>query len=159
MSRASVRAGIVSFLSTPQIAGLAQVYPSYPGQLGEQALGLSAGNGSGAYAIVDLGDDSEVRIAVGGLTAGIKHVTYKVMIGLFFASFKPALQAMADYDTLLDALKARIRSDRTLGGSVWQAGEGAGDLHTAADVPRANAKGGLTIWSALSVDVIEEIVS
>src|SRR6266545_7416451 len=98
-----------------------------------QKLQAAATPGTGAACWVTIERDAQHRIAIGGALSGQKLRVYRVHLQLIFKSLiaqtdqagaDPGVLAMDAFDDLLDGLEARLLSDRTLGGSVWQAGEG-----------------------------------
>lgn len=151
MSRASVRTGIAAFFGGSTYDDLVKVYR--PTVLAAEGLAgvrpywterfrdpdyvasLTAGSTMGAVMCVVLGDQDEGRIAMGGPTSGIKEDFTAVELWLFhLAMAQYEEDAQIHFDALLDAVKALIRTDRTLGGTVVQAGEG-GRMHTRTGLP------------------------
>lgn len=131
MSRQSVRQGIANWLAAGTPA-LRTVYAGLPRVIPATAFwGSATGATHGAVAAVHLPADRERRRALGGANAGWKQLDYTVEIQLFFRYVAPAdalgrdagLEATEQFDALIDSIKARIRSDRTAGGEVWQWGE------------------------------------
>lgn len=162
MGRATVRAAIAAWLTPASIAGLTTVYPSRPKQIPAQDFGLGTGGGSGAVLVVHLAADDETRIAVGGPTSGKKTVTHKAALEVLFQSVKPdAVAAMADHDTLIDNLMARIRADRTFGTAgnpIWQAGEGPEGIRLELTEPVLGAQN-VIVNAVARFDVVEQITS
>lgn len=90
----------------------------------DYVLGQAIGRGMGAYMIVEVPSDVERREALGGATSGIKRIVYKTVLHVFHLAHKAHSEdAERDVDELAEAIKDRIRADRTLGGAVFQAGE------------------------------------
>jgi hypothetical protein len=164
VSRANVRAAVAQWFDPGAVPGLFAIHRAEPkiipgSDYGLEAFGTNVGNGSGAYAVVHIADERETRIAIGGAHSGMKHITYDVALVIHFRSVKPdAIEAMDDYDTLIEAVKQRLRADRNLGQptSVWQAGSDPGDIHIQSDLP-AQDDGSVYIWSVMEFKVIEEI--
>lgn len=165
MSRASVREAVRLWFEPGTVPGLFAVHRAQPKIIGGEdygygAFGSNVDEGSGAYAIVHIADERETRIAIGGAHSGMKHITYQVALIVHFKSVNPdAVEAMDDYDALIEKLKLRLRADRNLGQDgkvIWQAGEEAGDIHVQSDLP-ATDEGATYIWSVLEFNVIEEI--
>ncbi|MEU1731393.1 hypothetical protein [Streptosporangium sp. NPDC020145] len=90
----------------------------------DYTAGLEPGRAMGAIGVVHLGDSVERRVALGGATGGWKHRVYVVTLHLYHLATTPAAEdAQADLDALLEAVADLIHTDRTLGGTVLQAGE------------------------------------
>lgn len=93
-------------------------------------LGQAAGRGMGAYMVVELGDDQEIRRAKPAYS-GRKRVTYAVNLHLFhLAHIAHAEDAEADVNGLIEAVKTYFRGDITLGQICYQAGESPNGLKT-----------------------------
>lgn len=170
MSRKTVRAGIATWLRS-SVPGLNTVYAGLPRVIPATAFFPAASTGqiSGAVCCVHLPTDGESRVAVGGATGGWKRIDYTVELQLFFRRTAPAalnagngatgdagIVATAEFDDLVDAIKDRIRADRTAAGAVWQWGEARfsgryGDL-----VERGDA---LDLWATLTTQATEFIPS
>lgn len=91
----------------------------------------SAGRGMGAAMIVEIPHDKEHRLAFAGKTGGIKGIDYDVVLaGFHLAHMDHAEDAGKDVDLLIEAIKDRIRADRTLGGICYQAGEDETGIET-----------------------------
>ena len=162
MSRATVRAAVAQWFDPAYVPGLFATHRAEPkiipgSDYGLEAFGGNLGAGSGAYAIVHIADERERRVAIGGAHSGMKHVTYDIALVVHFRSVKPdALEAMDDYDALIEALKQRLRADRNLGQNglvIWQAGEDGDDIHIQSDLP-AEDDGSIYIWSVLEFKVV-----
>ncbi|MFC5184372.1 hypothetical protein [Actinomadura harenae] len=140
MSRAQVRSGIAAYFGgntydstdrvwtpTPLAAyGLATVRNYVPKRHPDSDFtrGLTVGRGMGTVMIVDLPQQIERRIALGGPANGIKQDVYTVDLLLYHLAKVPHSEdAQADLDALIDAIVNWIHADRTLGGAVVDAGE------------------------------------
>lgn len=153
-TRAQVRDGIAQFFGgttwdatgriyrpTPLAAyGLAGVRPYMGKRLpadSDFTHGLPQGRAMGAVMLVHLPSDTETRDSFGGPLSGIKQDRITVQLYLYHRAQVPhAEDAQADLEELLQAIRDRIHSDRTLGGTVVQAGEGQGGyITTDMDVP------------------------
>lgn len=122
MSRATVRAGVAAWIAPPNVAGVGRVFTSFPKMMfGPDFIPAGAvGQTSGACLVVFISREVETRVALGGK----KRVDYVVELHVFHRSVDPdSTVAMASFDTLVEALKTRLRSDHTLGGTIWEAGE------------------------------------
>ncbi len=90
-------------------------------------LGQVSGRSMGAVMLIHLPEEGpEQRIGIGGAHAGIKWDPFQVQLHIYHVGMVDhAEDAQADLDQLLDAAKALIHGDRTLGGICTQAGESA----------------------------------
>jgi hypothetical protein len=125
--RTGVRATIYSFLSSPQITNLNQIFTSFPKRI-DFNVNTTAGSNDRAAAIIFIASESESRIAIGGATSGIKRVDYTIILQIYQHSFaRNAEDAMTSFDTLIDNIKTRLRSDHRFGDTngtlVWQGAE------------------------------------
>lgn len=161
MSRATVRAAISSWL-TGAVSGINTVYSAFPAVMPGQAFfGSGPGVSSGAVAVVHIQSESETRVAFGGPTSGKKRVDYIVELHVFFRSITPAglnsdqaVDAADALDTIIDALKARIRADRTAGSpDVWQWGEG--QLSGQYGEPAMTGDGSVELWASITTQATE----
>ncbi len=131
--RRQLRQAVAAWFAPPAVVGLERVEAAMPKILQGQELQAAATPGTGAACWVTIERDAQHRIAIGGALSGQKLRVYRVHLQLIFKSLiaqtdqagaDPGVLAMDAFDDLLDGLEARLLSDRTLGGSVWQAGEG-----------------------------------
>jgi hypothetical protein len=125
--RTGVRATIYSFLSVQPIPNLNQIFTSFPKRI-DFNVNTTAGSNNRAAAIIFIASENESRIAIGGATNGIKRVDYTIILQIYQHSFaRNAEEAMTDFDTLIDAIKTRLRSDHRFGDTngtlVWQGAE------------------------------------
>lgn len=136
MSRATVRTAIQQYLASPQIPFLTTVFIAQPKIIQPTDI-LVQGTPSGAAGWIHIEREYETRRALGGATSGKKEVNYFIALGLRFRSNRPkAEDAMADYDTLIEGIKTRLRADRTLSSSViFQAGEAGSGIAVQSDLP------------------------
>jgi hypothetical protein len=164
MSRTTVRAAVANWFTTPAIPGVGTVFTSLPKTIqGSDSLS-GVGALDGASLAVYIESEQEYRKAFAGATDGHKRIEYRVVLQVAFRSVKQLAQdAMTDFDTLIELLKVRLRSDRTLGGQVWQAGEGNGlgapDITCRYQIPKVTGNGEIHQWAALTFTVIEDIHS
>lgn len=126
--RAAVRTAVKNFFQPPAVAGLNKVHRAQPKIIDgkDYTAGQPAGTKNGAVGTIHIRRDFEERRAVGGAAGGKKFVTHLVELNLFFRSIEPTIEAATDaFDLLMDATKARLHADRTLGDptNVFQAGE------------------------------------
>jgi hypothetical protein len=152
VSRASLRTGIASFFGGPTYDDVVKIYRPTPlasnGLAGVRPYwterfrdptylaSLVAGSTMGAVMCVHLPDQDEGRVAMGGVVSGVKSDLASVELWIFhLAATQYEEDAQIHLDALLDAVKALIRGDRTLGGICTQAGEGGSRLHTRTGLP------------------------
>lgn len=157
--RTGVRATLASFLSTPQITTLNQVFTSFPKRINFQ-VGSTAGQLSRAAVVVFIQSENETRLAIGGATNGWKRVDYSIVLQIFHHSLqRNAEDAMTDFDTLVDNIKTRLRSDHRFGDStgtlVWQGAEPI--INATYGEPATVAEGATETYAELQFDVTEMI--
>jgi hypothetical protein len=159
VGRVGVRATLASFITTPQIATLNQVFTSFPKRIDFQ-VNSTAGQLSRAAVVVFIASERENRLAIGGATNGWKRVDYGIILQVFHHSLqRKAEDAMADFDILIDNIKTRLRSDHTFGDPtgtlVWQ---GAEPVITANyGEPKTIAEGATETYAELQFDVTQMI--
>ncbi len=159
--RTAMRQGVAAFLAPPAVAGLNRVWSGEPRLVTTQdyTAGQQAKVISGAVGFPFIEAQDERREAFGGITpAGVpqgwKLVHYEVAFAVRFLSYQAVgSDALDDHDAIVDALVARLRSDRTMGGAAWEAGEGdtvnGTDIHVVSGPgPRQRKSDGpIVIWS------------
>jgi hypothetical protein len=157
MSRAQVRSQLATFLSTPPIADLNQVFTSFPKQINFQ-VGSTAGQKSRAAVVVFIENENETRIALGGATSGKKKVNYGVVLQVFHHSMQRDSQdAMDDFDKTIDNIKDRLRSDHrfgdTTGQLVWQGAEP--EIFVEYGEPSSSDRGVTETWAVMRFQVTQ----
>ena len=157
--RTGVRATLASFLATPQIVTLNQVFTSFPKRINFQ-VNSTAGQLSRAALVVFIQSENETRLAIGGATNGWKRVDYSIVLQVFHHSLqRNAEDAMTDFDTLVDNIKTRLRSDHRFGDStgtlVWQGAEPI--INATYGEPATVAEGATETYAELQFDVTEMI--
>ena len=157
--RTGVRATLASFLTTPQITTLNQVFTSFPKRINFQVNSV-AGQLSRAALVVFIQSENETRLAIGGATNGWKRVDYSIVLQVFHHSLnRNAEDAMTDFDTLIDNIKTRLRSDHrfgdTTGTLVWQGAEPI--INATYGEPATIAEGATETYAELQFDVTEMI--
>lgn len=125
--RAAVRATLSAFISNPPILNVNQVMTTFPKYINYE-VNAQPGQLTRSAVVVFIADEYENRLAIGGATNGWKRVDYTVILQIFCVSFhRDTLAAMADFDDVVDNIKARLRSDHTFGDPsgnlVWQGAE------------------------------------
>jgi hypothetical protein len=119
-------------------SGLAGVRPYWTRRFEDQdfLLALPDGASMGAVMCVHMPDQDEGRYAMGGVISGVKEDFNSFELWIFhYARESYQETAQAHLDDLLDAIKAKIRTDRTLGGICTQAGEGGSRMNTRTGLP------------------------
>jgi hypothetical protein len=157
--RVGVRATLASFLATPQITTLNQVFTSFPKRINFQVNSV-AGQLSRAAVVVFIQSENETRLAIGGATNGWKRVDYSIVLQVFHHSLqRNAEDSMADFDTLIDNIKTRLRSDHRFGDAtgtlVWQGAERI--INATYGEPSTVAEGATETYAELQFDVTEMI--
>ena len=157
--RAGVRSTLYAFLSTPQIATLNQVFTSFPKRINYQVNSM-AGQLSRAAVVIFIQSESETRLAIGGATNGWKRVDYSLVLQVYQHSLqREAEDAMADFDTLIDNIKTRLRSDHNFGDStgnlVWQGAEPA--INTSYGEPSTSQEGATETFAEIQFEITEMI--
>jgi hypothetical protein len=132
------------------INGLGTVRKAFPKRVNDNDYfnGMVTGRNMGAFMVVEIGFDRESRDGIAGapvldsqgniIAGGIKRDLYRVTLNVFHLSFKQlAEDAQDDVDQLVEAIKQRIRIDRTLGmpGVITQAGESSYGIQTTVAQP------------------------
>jgi hypothetical protein len=155
-----VRAALAAYIApTP---GISQMFKDEPWIVTAEAWETPDGL-PGTVAYVHIDSESETRVTVTGSPSAGKRVDYAVSIVILYQYVIPDNPDGKDswvdgLDDLLDALKARLRADPTMGtgagGVVWQAGQDDSDLSIARDLPKLN-HGKVLSWNAMQLRVTE----
>ncbi len=164
MSRTTVRAAIGTFLAPPNVTGLQTMIVQPPKVTLEQQFFVNEafGTATGGIGFLYLDNSVERRIALGGPHNGRKWRQYTAHLLVFLRSTKAKAEDVgADNDLLLDALVARMESDRMFGapGVIFQAGEGGehggDDIRVRAGLP-VDIQGGMTqVFTTVTFEVCE----
>lgn len=168
MSRATVRTAMVSRFGGAGIVGLTGVFKAQKKTTSGDEFFAVAGDRSGCLAFVFIESEKESRRSVAGTSVGYKKISYEVALVLQFrhsgeteatSTEDAAWEAIDDFDTLVEGIKHFIRTDRTLGGAVFQIGEGdtkdGDDIEIQSDMPTLDNNGMVHIWAAVRFHVIE----
>jgi hypothetical protein len=137
MSVTSVIDGICQYLggpydpiqrlyTTPTVPGVGVVARSWAKRDDHAKYwnGMPPGTRTGCLVVVWIPHQHEYRAAFGGEHSGLKRVVYQVELACYLRTRSAhAEDAQDDLYALRDALLAQLRADRTLGDSVFQAGE------------------------------------
>lgn len=174
MTKAAVLQAVQTFLDPAQssIPHLGTVYKALPKIANEQDLFnlQPAGAGTGAVIYCFIERQSEYRESFGGPTSGNKFRQYTMaLLCIFKSDLETALDGQSAFDTFMDALFARIQSDRRAGtgqgGVVWQWGEGNAEGSHQPDmvfeypVPKS-VSGGVMLFQAIGrVTVLEYLAN
>lgn len=128
VGRTQVRQVLANYLAPPTIPGIQQVFTSFPKRIDFQVNALPSQLNRCAM-VIFIENETESRIANGGVSDGWKRVDYTVALQLFHHSLeRNSEDAMTDLDTIIDQLKEILREgDHRLGDSsgiqIWQAAE------------------------------------
>lgn len=157
--RTGVRATLASFISSPPITGLNQVFTSFPKRINYQ-VNSQPGQLSRAAVVVFIVAENETRLAIGGATSGWKRVDYTVILQVYLHSLeREAENAMTAFDTLIDNLKTRLRSDHNFGDPtgtlVWQGAEPV--IRGRYGEPATSNEGATEIYAEIEFDVTEMV--
>jgi len=157
--RTGVRATLYSFLSSPSITNLNQVFTSFPKRIDFQ-VGATAGQMSRAAVVIFIASENERRIAIGGATNGWKRVDYTIIVQIYQHSLqRNAEDCMVDFDTLVDAIKTRLRSNHNFGDAtgtlVWQGAEP--EIRARYGEPVTSKEGATEIFAEIEFDATEMI--
>jgi hypothetical protein len=161
MSRSTARAAVAAFFAPPAVPKLNGIKAGLP-KLTEAGDWFSDTSGSGALGFIHIERQMERRIAIGGATSGVKLRVYDFGLVVILRSAKPhGEDATTDNDSILDHVVAHLQADRTLGGSVFQAGEGdtfgEEDIEVASDLPQMLDGGIVQIWNVVRFKVLETL--
>lgn len=157
--RTGVRETLAQFISNPPIETLNQVFQSFPKRINYQ-VNSQPGQLSRCAVVVFIAAERENRLAIGGATNGWKRVDYTVVLQVYHHSLhRDAQSAMTDFDTLIDNIKTRLRSNHnfgdTTGNLVWQ---GAEPVITARyGEPATSNEGATETFAEIEFDVTEMI--
>ena len=157
--RADVRTTLFNYLKGANIYQLNQLFTSFPKRINYQ-VNSKPGQLSRAAAVIFIQSEREKRIAIGGATNGWKQVDFTVILQIFHHSMqRNAEDAMADFDTLIDNIKATLRADHrfgdTSGNLVWQGAEPA--IDTLYGEPVTSDNGATETFAEIRFDVTEMI--
>jgi hypothetical protein len=157
--RTGVRATLYTFLTSPPITGLNQVFTSFPKRINYQ-VGSTAGQLSRAAVVIFIQSETESRLAIGGATNGWKRVDFTVILQVYQHSMERNSEAaMTTFDTLIDDIKTRLRSDHrfgdTTGTLVWQGAEPV--ISTTYGEPATSNEGATETFAEIQFEVTEMI--
>lgn len=127
MSRASVRAAVRDFLSPPYVTYVDSVYPNFPADRldGSGTLGFPSNSPHEGWIVLFIENTRENRITSTNPTQGLKAVTYRYRLEITYQSRSKAEAAQEEFDTLMDSLHERLRSNSTFASAdIFEACEG-----------------------------------
>lgn len=162
MSRATVRTAVAEWIAQANIPHLNNIQKSHPKRFNFQDSSY-AGELTRAAGVVFIRREEESRVAIGGANDGWKRVDYDVIFQIFCHSMQTYSQdAMDDFDQIVDAVKAQLRSGghrlgKTDGDVIWQAAEEA--ISVDYGEPMTNDGGATEIWAGINFTVTEMIRS
>lgn len=163
MSRATIRNAVATYFASPACAGLNKVFTAHPKRVEAPwfRYGQPAGTISGSVGVVVILAEQEERIGINGATSGKKWVHYEVQMEVFMHSIhRHSEDAMTDFDTIIDNIKAKLRADRYLNSAptvVFEAGEKY--LDGVYGEPRVLSDGSTEIWGAIRFEVSEVLTT
>jgi len=157
--RSGVRATLSAFISNPPIPTLNQVFVSFPKRINYQ-VNSQPGQLSRSAVVVYIAGENESRIAIGGAHSGWKRIDYTVILQVYQHSMeRNSEEAMTAFDTLIDNIKTRLRSDHnfgdTSGNLVWQGAEPA--INARYGEPATSQEGATEIYAEIEFLVTEMI--
>lgn len=157
--RVGVRNTLFNFISNPPIENLNQVFTSFPKRINFQ-VNSQPGQLSRSAVVIYIQSETETRIAIGGAHSGWKRIDYSVILQVYQHSLQRESQnAMQDFDTLIDNIKSRLRSDHNFGDPtgtlVWQGAEPI--INATYGEPATVSEGATETYAELQFDVTEMI--
>lgn len=157
--RAGVRQTLYLFLANPPVPTLNQIFTSFPKRINYQ-VNATPGELSRAAAVIFIASETESRLAIGGAHNGWKRVDYTVILQIFQHSLvRNAEDAMIAFDTLIDNIKTRLRSDHNFGDPtgvlVWQGAEPM--INTRYGEPATSKEGATETFAEIEFVVTEMI--
>jgi len=165
MSRKEVRAAIATYISDGNIDDLNQVLTSFAKRINFQ-INSKAGQQSRAAGVVFITDETEARIAVGGVdNAGVGHgwkrIDYTIDFQIFHHSMlRESEDVMDNFDALIDGVKDRLRAGGHRlglpdGSIIWQAAEPSISVNYGE--PVTNNGGATETWASVRFTVTQMI--
>lgn len=157
--RTGVRATLAQFLTRQPVPTLNQVFTSFPKRINFQ-VNSQPGQLTRSACVIFIASETENRLAIGGATNGWKRVDYTVILQIYSHSMHRNAEAvMTDFDTLIDNIKERLRSDHNFGDPtgvlVWQGAEPI--INARYGEPATSDEGATEIFAELEFVVTEMI--
>jgi len=159
---------VANYLAAANILAVGKVFASPPkiSTSKDAFANVPPGTPSGSVVYVEILGSSEVRVALGGPTAGKKIITYQLRLHLLFRSTQGSAEAaMDDHDVIIESILTLLRADRTLGSTVaspfpiFQNGEGSEGIVVATGMPKESGGGATVIWSLVDTECLEFITA
>ena len=168
IGRKGTRIAVAAFFGSRSVAGLNTVFVGPPRSVLNQDYfgGVSTKSGAIGFPYIEGQKDRRIAFTGGPSPNGLqaKLVIYEVAFSIRVTSYQAKGEAaLDDHDAIIDAFTTRLRSDRTLGGVMWQAGEGemnmSEDIHivTGPGPKTRKTDGPILIWSMVRFIAIEAI--
>jgi hypothetical protein len=157
--RAAVRDTLYNFLYNPPVTNLNQVFTSFPKRINFQ-VNSQAGQLSRSAVIIFIQSETESRLAIGGAHSGWKRIDYSIILQVYQHSLEPNSEAaMVAFDTLIDSIKERLRSNHNFGDEsgtlVWQGAEPV--INATYGEPATVSEGATETFAELQFDVTQMI--
>ena len=158
MSRAEVRSNVAQWIADAGIPHLNQIFQAHPKCINFQ-MNSTAGELTRCAGLVFIRDEAEERIAIGGAYDGWKRIDYTVEFQVFTHSVQAKSEdAMADFDGVVDSIKARLRAGGhrlglSSGDVIWQAAEPS--ISVSYGEPLTNDGGATEIWAGITFIVTQ----
>lgn len=166
MSDNAVRVALRTFFQTPTIPGLTKIYLDQPTIIQGANWDVQTKLGWGAVGFIHLDTSRESRVTLGAAIGGSKQVNHTVGLVIQFQylipSTLPAGQEedswVGPFDSIIDGIKTRIRSDPTAGNPsvIFQFGQDNGDIRVTRDLPQDDI-GRVIVFAVVEFDVTEII--
>lgn len=164
MSDGAVRVALRDFFQTPVITGLQKVYLDEPWII--QGANWNVDAGWGAVGFIHLDTSKESRLTLGAAIGGSKRVEHTVGLVIQYQYLIPDTLPdgvdedawVGPFDQIIDAVKARIHSDPTLGSPsiIFQGGQDNDDIRVSRDLPQKDI-GKVIVFAVVEFNVTEII--
>ncbi|MEC5149148.1 hypothetical protein [Cryobacterium sp. GrIS_2_6] len=164
MSDGAVRVALRNFFQTPAIVGMPKVYLDQPTIIQGANWNVQVNLGWGAVGFVHLDTSHESRVTLGAAIGGSKQVNHTVGLVVQYQFLVPAAYPdgtdedawVTPFDSIIDAIKTRIRSDPTMGNSavIFQGGQDQNDIRVTRDLPQDDV-GRVVVFAVVEFDVTE----
>ena len=159
VGRKEARSTIAAFIAPPAVDGINQVFTSFPKRINFQTNALPT-DPNRCAAVIFIESETESRAAVGGAHNGWKRVDYAMAIQLFHhSSERNAEDAMNHFDSVVDNLKDKLRSDHRFGDDsgtlVWQGAEPR--IDAAYGEPDASSGTYIETWAVIRFEITQFI--
>ena len=158
MSRQTVRNAVAQYFAPPNVPGLNKIYISQPKRITGTDFhgGRPSGDLNGAVGVIYIAAETEERRGIGGEHSGKKWVHYTVQFQVLVNSREQLSEnSMVFFDSIIDAVKDRLRSNRRLDDYpvIFEAGER--ELIGEYTDPVLLEDGSTEIWGAVTFEVSE----